>query len=173
MNEKLIQELSASIHRMAATDPASDLVEARVKDVFQKVANVKASIAAGEREIAPARSETIVENPSVIEHIDQMRAAAAVPAANYGRIVSLLDGLRHAALLASRPQHAAVRPRISSIVQKVAGIFAEIDTVEDLNKPLEQIEKAVHALYGDQGKNGCFYFERRGKGHHKSDSTEE
>jgi hypothetical protein len=164
MSEKLVQELVESINRLAATDPQGPAVGERVNAVFTKVGQVKSATA--EREVAPAKSETVVDNPTVVEQIDKMRSAAAVPAANYGRVVSILDGLRHAALLASRPQNAAVRPQIVSIVKKMAGVFKEIDTVQDLDKPLEQIESAVHGLYGNQSDNSCYYFDRRGKGHH-------
>lgn len=164
MSEKLVQELAESINRLAATDPAGSKVGERVNEVFVKVGQIKTATA--EREVAPAKREMVVDNPTVVEQIDRMRSAAAVPAANYGRVVSILDGLRHAALLAARPQNAAVRPRIAEIVRKMAGVFKDIDTVQDLNKPLEQIEKAVHGLYGDQSKNATFYFERRGKGNH-------
>ena len=164
MSDKLIQELAESVNRLAATDPTGPTVGDRVGEVFTKIGQIKTATA--QREVAPAKSETVVDNLTVVDQIDKMRAAAVVPASNYGRVVSILDGLRHAALLASRPQNAAVRPQIASIVKKMAGVFKDIDTVQDLDKPLEQIEKAVHGLYGDQGKNATFYFERRGKGHH-------
>jgi len=164
MSGKLVQELVESINRLAATDPAGPKVGERVNEVFAMVGQIKSATA--QRVVAPARSETVVDNPSVIEQIDRMRSAAVVPASRYGRVVSILDGLRHAALLASRPQNAVVRPRIAEIVKKMAGVFKDIDTVQDLDKPLEQIEKAVHGLYGDQAKNSTYYFERRGKGHH-------
>jgi hypothetical protein len=110
-------------------------------------------------------TENLLGNSEIVNQIDAMRSMAATPASNYGRILSILDGLRHASVLASRPQNASIRPRLAQIVNKVAGIFKEIDTVEDLNQPLEQIERAVHSLYGNQSANSTFYFDRRGKGH--------
>lgn len=154
-----IDELVESVNRLAATDPTGPKVSDRVKDVFTKVgcfcetplveAPVEPSTVQPERPMAPLKSEFVVDNPTMVESIDQMRSAAAVPMANYNRIVSILDGLRHAAILAGRPQNAAVRPRIAEIVKKVAGIFKEVDTVQDLNKPLEAIEAAVHRLYNN------------------------
>ena len=164
MNEKLVRELVESINRLAATNPTGPAVGARANEIFAKVNAVKT--ASVRREVAPARREIAVDNPSIVDQIDKMRSAAVVPASNYGRVVSILDGLRHAALLAGRPQNAAMRPQIASIVRKMAGVFKDIDTVQDLDKPLETIEKAVHGLYGDQSKNSCYYFDRRGKGHH-------
>lgn len=168
MSDKFVQEVVESVHRLAATDPSSSSVEARAREVFAKVAQLKTP----ERKVAPARSETQVDNPSIVQQIDKMRSAAAMPAENYSRVVSILDGLRHAAVLAERPQNATVRPRIAEIVKKVAGLFAEVDTVKDMDKPLQQIEKAVHGLYGNQSSNSTYYFERRGKGGHSSGEGE-
>ena len=76
------------------------------------------------------------------KQVQRLKAAAAVPARNYSRIVSICDGLREVAVAARRPENAAVRPKLAGIVKRVAGIFSEVDTVDDLD------------------------FERRGKGHH-------
>jgi polyhydroxyalkanoate synthesis regulator phasin len=99
------------------------------------------------------------------DQISKLQQAAELPAKNYIRISEILKGLYRAAQAAERPQYAALRPRISTIVEKLAGVFAQVDTVQDLDKPLEAIEKAVHGLDGDQSKNSTYYFDRRGKGH--------
>jgi hypothetical protein len=170
MNENLVRELVESVNRLAATNPVNHVVSKRVQEVFALTKQIRTALEpVSERQVAPAHSEFVVDNPpvdAVVEQIDQMRASAVRPATNYGRMVAVLDGLRHAALLAQRPQNAAVRPRISAIVSKVAGVFKDIDTVQDLDKPLEQIEKAVHSLYGNQSSNSSYYFGRRGKGGH-------
>ncbi|KKL50105.1 hypothetical protein LCGC14_2308870, partial [marine sediment metagenome] len=89
------------------------------------------------------------------------------------RILAITDRLRDVWTTASKPHNAAVRPRVARLVQQVAGVFAEVDTVKDLDKPLEQIEKAIHGLYGpDQSANSAFYFGRRGKGHHDKPDTD-
>ena len=98
--------------------------------------------------------------------IQKLKSAASTPARNYARIVRICDGLTAIASSARKPENYGVRPKIANIVKKVAGVFSEVDTVEDLEKPLDQIEKAVHSLYGDQSKNDTYYFDRRGKGHH-------
>lgn len=172
MSDKLNQVIK-SVNRLAATDPSSPSVEERARELLASVGQFKTALEptpapAPEREVAPARSEFVVDNPSILDEIDQMRSAAAKPAERYGRVIAILDGLRHAAVLAGRPQNAAVRPQIAVIVKKVAGVFAEVDTVQDLDKPLEQIERAVHGLYGNQSSNSCYYFDRRGKGGHGS-----
>lgn len=155
-----IKNLVESVNRLAATDPNSDHVQSRVDEIMKTASAVKTA--------ATATKET-----AVIGQIDKMRSAAVVPASNYGRVVRILDGLRHAAVLAQEPQNEPVREQIASIVNKVAGVFAEIDTVQDLDKPLAEVESAVHALYGKQfgeqgqSSNKMSYFERRGKGFHK------
>jgi hypothetical protein len=105
----------------------------------------------------------------VCAKVEQLHAAALIPAKNYRRIATITSKLQGLAKLASLPQNAALRGQIKDIVQKTAGIFAEVDTVEDLNKPLEQIESTVHKLYGDQSKNSTYNFEARGKGFHGKD----
>ena len=170
MSDKL-NAVIKSVNRLAATDPSGPGVEERARELVASVGKLKSAVDADpapERKVAPAKSEFVVENPSVLEEIDLMRSAAAKPAERYGRVIAILDGLRHAAVLAGRPQNAAVRPQIAAIVKKVAGVFAEVDTVQDLDKPLEQIERAVHGLYGNQSSNSCYYFDRRGKGGHGS-----
>lgn len=153
-----LDEVVKAVHRLAATDENGPGVEQSVLGLRSAVAAISGTVPA-----VPARK---ADMDSVQQQIEAMRSAAATPAVNYKRIVDILDGLRHAAILAKRPQNAAVRPKIAAITEKLAGVFAEVDTVQDLNKPLEAIEKAVHGLYGDQSKNATFYFERRGKGHH-------
>jgi hypothetical protein len=176
MNENLIQKLAESVNRLAATNPTNPVVGNRVNEVFALAKQMRTALEpVDDRSVAPAQSEFVVDNPpvdAVVEQIDQMRASAVRPATNYGRMVAILDGLRHAALLAQRPQNAAMRPHISAIVNKVAGVFKDVDTVQDLDKPLEQIEKAVHSLYGDQSKNSTYYFGRRGKGGHSVGESE-
>lgn len=113
-----------------------------------------------------------VSNFSVVaEQVEKLHAAALVPERNYRRIAAITNQLRGLAKVASLPQNAAIRPRIQEIVRKTAGIFSQIDTVEDLDKPLEQIEKAVHKLYGDQSSNSTYNFEARGKGNHGKDKS--
>lgn len=182
MSKELLQELVNSVNRLAASTPGSPEIEKRVHDVYSQAKQIRSAlgpeIQIPERPMAPTQSETQIcdhvcdqnEGASVVDAIDQMRSMAAGPAAKYGRMISILDGIRHAAVLAERPQNAAVRPRIALIVKKLAGVFKDIDTVQDLDKPLEQIEKAVHSLYGNQSKNDTYMFERRGKGHHKTNN---
>lgn len=174
-------ELVESINRLAATDPNGSMVDERVMEVLSKIAQVRTALdpapsapsAPPTSQPEPAPTVTIEEPASVIDQIDAIRSAAAAPAERYNRVVSIMDGLRHAALLAQRPQNAAIRPRVASIVEKIAGVFAEIDTVKDLDKPLEQIESAVHSLYNGGKLNSpkTYMFEQRGVGH-RSKKTE-
>lgn len=169
-----LTKLVAATKRLAQTDPQDAAVTKTVDEM-------KAEIDCLTKEVEPPAgapgsfgAESLKDDASfVTEQISKLKAAALTPARNYARIHNILVGLHRAAEIAKRPQYAAARPRIAQITEKVAGLFAEVDTVADLDKPLDQIEKAVHGLYGDQSKNGTFYFDRRGKGHHeKSDAGE-
>lgn len=172
--ETCVRQLTATAHRLAETDPQSEAVQRSVDELkaqvkwlsqIEKPTGYKANENFGEHSLKD-------DIAFVGEQVKRMKSAALPSAKNYARIVSILSGLERASEIAKRPQYAAMRPRIALIVQKVAGVFAEVDTVQDLDKPLETIEKAVHGLYGDQSKNSTFYFDRRGKGHHSESSPE-
>lgn len=165
-NHAQVNKVIAAVKRLAETDPQCDAVKETV-DVLQ----AEAKLLGGEVE-KPAGFPGSFGEHSTQQDVDflkdQVRAlhsAALKPAARYQRILAITAGLHRALLAAEKPQYAALRPRIAKIVERTAGLFAEVDTVEDLDKPLEAIEKAVHSLYGDQSKNSTFYFESRGKGH--------
>ena len=150
---------------LAETDPQSDAVGRTVQNLQNQVGLLNEL--AREDKNSPWGADSMKDDVAFIgEQIKKLRSAAAVPASNYRRIVEITDKLREAWHVASKPQNAQVRPRVARLIQQVAGVFAEIDTVHDLDKPLEQIEKAVHGLYGDQSRNDTYYFGRRGKGHH-------
>jgi hypothetical protein len=162
--------LSAS-HVLADTDPQSEAVERVVKNLQDQVGLLNELARADKN--SPWGADSMKDDVAAIgEQIKRLRAAAAYPASNYRRILAITDQLRDVWTAASKPQNAAVRPRVARLVQQVAGVFAEVDTVKDLDKPLEQIEKAIHGLYGDQSKNDTWYFGRRGKGHHEKPDTE-
>lgn len=163
--------VSAS-RRLADTDP-EDAAISRVVNHLQEQANLLHMLMTQRPtpDTAPSNrgfgKDSMDNDIEFISHqIQKLKTAAAVPMRNYQRIVSICDGLTRAATSARRPQNAAIRPKIATVVKRIAGIFAEVDTVEDLEKPLDQIEKAVHSLYGDQSKNETYYFDRRNKGHH-------
>lgn len=103
--------------------------------------------------------------PTMKAHIEELYQAALLPMRNYQRIASILEGMKKVIALAERPQNAEIRPRISAIIPKIAGAFSAVDTIEDLDRPLSEIESAVHKLYGNQRKNSDFYPHRNGKGH--------
>ena len=156
--DQVMQAIIASSRRLSETDPRDPGCLDGIRELDRQVTMLATVV--GQPRQAP------VDPAQLGEQIEKMRAAALTPAANYRRIVSILSSLKEAHVLASRPQNRPMMPKLASIVAKVAGIFSQVDTIEDLNKPLEQIEKAVHSLYGDQSKNSTFYFDRRGKGHH-------
>jgi hypothetical protein len=162
------RKIVAAVKHLAQMDP-QDAAVARTVQVL----NDEAALLRGGEVERPdgfkgsfGESSAKADLEAIGDQIKKLHSAAAVPARNYARMASILAGLHRAHEASGRPAYAHLRPRIAGIIEKVAGVFAEIDTVQDLEKPLEAIEKAVHGLYGDQGKNATFYFERRNKGHH-------
>ena len=164
MNPKSIvtaKKIIAATRDLVKMDPQDESVQQAVASIKEQVGQLASDV---EDTSQVASSNEDVE--FMKGQISKLQQAAEIPSNNYMRIVEILKGLSVAAKACERPQYAALRPRISSIIEKVAGVFSEVDTVQDLDKPLEAIEKAVHGLYGDQSKNSTFYFDRRGKGHH-------
>ncbi len=167
--ESGLKQLVATAHRLAETDPQSEAVQ-RVVDELQAQVQWLGQIEkpTGYKANEDFGANSLKNDISFIgDQVKRLKSAAEPAARNYNRIVSILSGLQRATEVAKRPQYAALRPRIALIVEKVAGVFKDVDTVEDLDKPLESIEKAVHGLYGKQSDNATYYFDRRGKGHHK------
>lgn len=171
MNQKSIttaKKVFATTRDLLKTDPNDESVQRIVASLKEQVIQLASEVD------GPSESSQVASPDDSIEflqgQISKMQQAAEIPSKNYTRIVEIFKGLSRAAKICERPQYASLRPRIATIVEKVAGIFSEVDTVQDLDKPLEAIEKAVHSLYGDQSKNGTYMFERRGKGHHSEKS---
>ncbi len=166
--EIVVKKLISSSRRLAAMDPQDEAVSRTVAEM-QESAKLLGELARDDKS-SPWGAQSMKDDIDAIgDQIKRLKAAAAVPAANYRRMFEILASMERVWAVAARPQNAAARPKVASMVAKVAGLFAEVDTVSDLDKPLEAIEKAVHSLYGDQGKNSTFYFDRRGKGHHSKD----
>jgi len=159
----VVENLKAKVAALASTDPMK-------KSVLDRLSEVADGISAIEKvasEPKPATNDLASSDMiQAADAVGRLYKAAATTARNYERIMDILEGLHSAIKVAARPQNVAVRPKVASLVEKTAGVFALCDTVEDLDRPLEEIQKAVHSLYGDQSKNSTFYFDRRGKGHH-------
>ncbi len=167
-----LKKLVAATRRLAQMDPQDEAVKATADELKSEIDLVTKEVEKPAGAPGSFGEKSLKDDAAfVADQISQLKAAAERPARNYARIFNILKGLHQAAELAKRPQYAAVRPRIATITEKVAGLFAEVDTVADLDKPLEQIEKAVHGLYGQQDKNATFYLDRRGKGHHSKEPT--
>lgn len=167
MSHPDIKKIQAASRRLAEMDPQDEAV-GRTVDYIQKQTGLLAELANKDRGWGEKSMKDDIER--INSQLKKLKSAAIVPAQNYQRILRILDGLEKAHRLASRPQNVHVRPRIVDVIKRTAGVFAEVDTVQDLDKPLEAIEKAVHALYGDQSKNDTWYFERKNKGHHSEKS---
>jgi vacuolar-type H+-ATPase subunit I/STV1 len=170
-----IRPVIATLKKLAQMDPQDEAVEATVKELQEVSSQLGEQMR--EDKNSPAGTQSMKDDMDMIgEQIDKLHAAAIRPAANYARIVSILGGLKRAVLAAKRPQNAAVRPKVAAIVEKVAGIFSEVDTVEDLDRPLQEVERAVHSLYGQRGgelgqsanKVYCHGLAEKG---HRSEST--
>lgn len=160
-----VQNAVSASRILAETDPQSEAVQ-RVVQNLQNQVGLLNELARADKN-SPWGEDSMKDDVAAIgEQIKKLRAAASYPASNYRRILAITDQLRNVWTDASKPQNVAIRPRVARLVQQVAGVFAEVDTVKDLDKPLEQIEKAIHGLYGDQSRNDIWYFGRRGKGHH-------
>lgn len=160
-----LKNLTATIKRLAETDPHDEAVKQIVTDLQEQAGQLKEQ--ARENPNSPWGAQSMKDDIEFIgDQISQLKSAAEIPMKNYQRIVKILEGIDTIHKLAARPQNAAVRPHIATIVKKVAGVFAEVDTTADLEKPLEQIEKAVAAVYKDQSKHSTYYFERRNLKNH-------
>jgi hypothetical protein len=171
--QETVKNLLATTQRLAEMEPQNEAVDRTVKVMQEQVAQLTSEVEkpAGEGNSFGKNSRK-QDVDFLHEQIKRLKSAAIVPASNYRRIVSILGELDGAITLAARPQNAAIRPKLAAVVKQLAGIFAEVDTVQDLDKPLEAIEKAVHGLYGDQSKNSTFYFDRRNKGHRSPENKE-
>ena len=160
------RKIVATISRLAQMDPLDEAVAQTVQILTHEVnllSSEKPASRQGSFDDTSAKSDLKV----IGEQIKKLHSAAIVPARNYARMTSILVGLHRAHEASGRPAYAHLRPRIANIIEKVAGVFSEIDTVQDLEKPLEAIEKAVHGLYGpSQSNNDAYMFDRKGKGHH-------
>ncbi len=155
-----MKDLVQSIRRLASVDVNSDSqVTEAVDSVFKSVKNASA----GSSNNSPKQS--VDADNSLIAKIDRFASAIKTPADNYRRMEKIVAGVRRLAMISERSGNSDLKEKTSRILVKLAGVFKEVDTVSDLDRPLEEIEKAVHSLYGDQSKNSTYYFERRGKGH--------
>ena len=173
-----IDNLRKRVASLTALDPNEKAVLSHIAAIIDDIQAVEQKVAqttestSRNPEVANTSGPTV---PTVDGSTDMVKAADAVgrlyqaagtTMRNYEKILGILEGLHSVIKVAAKPQNVAVRPRVASLVEKTAGVFALCDTVQDLDRPLADIEKAVHALYGDQSKNSTFYFDRRGKGHH-------
>jgi hypothetical protein len=157
-----VKKIIGASRRLAEMDPHDEAV-GRVVDYLQKQTSLLSEQARADSGWGEKSMKDDIE--FINKQIQKLKSAASAPLKNYQRIVRIIDGLDKAHRLASRPQNVGVRPRVVELVRKTAGVFAEVDTVQDLDKPLEAIEKAVHGLYGDQNSPNTYNFEARGKGH--------
>lgn len=161
----VVRNLVLASRRLAQMDPQDEAVGRTVAEM-QESAKLLGELGRDDK-ASPWGAQSMKEDVDAIgDQIKRLKSAAAIPAANYRRMYDILATLERAWAVAARPQNSAARPKVASAFRKIAGIFAEVDTVQDLNKPLDAIEKAVHGLYGDQSANSTYYFDRRGKGHH-------
>lgn len=160
-----LQSVIASTKTLMSTDPTSP-------DVRQITSALLASTEELTKLATPTPPSPDAQSFSLVaSQVEKLHQAAIIPAKNYRRIAMITNQLKGVVKVASLPQNIALRPQIQEIVRKTAGIFSQIDTVEDLDVPLEQIEKAVHKLYGDQSSNSTYNFEARGKGNHGKDKA--
>lgn len=167
LNQDSIKQLVATVQKLAGMDPQDEAVARVIKNLQDQASVLSKDIEHPAGFKGSFGEQSLKDDLEFIKcQVDKLHTAALRPYNNYRRISAICAELKRVVGIAERPQYAGLKPKIAAIVEKVAGVFSEIDTVQDLDKPLEAIEKAVHGLYGDQSKNSTFYFERRGKGHH-------
>lgn len=164
--EAAIKNIAEGASRLASMDPQDEAVKRTIEGLQENAAMI-----GEEKKDKPSSSwgdHSLDQDAAFIaEQIKCLKAAALQPARNYTRIISIVEGLERAIVACQRPENAPLLPRIAAATRQVAGVFKKVDTVDDLEKPLEAIEKAVHALYGpDQSRNDAYFFDRKGKGHH-------
>lgn len=173
------RNLVASVRKIAEADPQSSGVSALVEGLEAQLDALETQVEAIS-DLAPAAEEApAAEAPeapegstetasTVFGQLALLRSAAEAPLKNYQRIIALCSSLERVANIASRPQYAAARPHVASCVQKLAGIFSKVDTVEDLDKPLAQIESAIHSLYKNPNDPSTYNFSAKNKGPYKA-----
>jgi hypothetical protein len=115
-------------------------------------------------------NEEVTTDPDfLLSSVKKLHNASTVPARNYAKVAAITADLSRVIEVSRRPQYAALRPRIATIVTKLAGIFAQVDLADDISAhTLEEIQTAVHKLYsnGQMNKPSTYNFVARGKGHH-------
>lgn len=160
-----IKNILTASEELVSMDPQDEAIHKTVEKLHEE-ANLTNELAkkAESNSFGEGSMEDDVER---LHHQTQrLKAAAATPARNYRRIYNILENIERAIVAAKKPENAQIRPTLRGVVLKVAGIFSKCDTVQDLDRPLEEIEKAIKKLYGDQSQNSTFYFDRRNVGHH-------
>lgn len=170
--KNIISSMVEASRRLANMDPQDEAVQ-RTVDGLQAQSQMIAEQARTMPKDTFGQKSMQDDVEFIGQQIKKLHQAALTPAQNYRRIANICNELGRVYESAKLPQNAEIRPRLADVVRKVAGVFSEVDTVEDLDKPLEQIEKAVHQLYGDQSQNSTFYFGRRGKGGHEKPQEKE
>jgi type I site-specific restriction endonuclease len=163
--QESVKILVASTQRLAEMDPKDDAIARSVKNLEQQVSMLREQLK-GSRSWSKNSMEHDIE--FLQEEIKRLRSAAEIPLNNWKRINTIIEGLQRVAALASRPQNSELAPKIKELTIKIAGLFQEVDTSADLDRPLEQIQDAVSKLYGpDLNDPMAYMFEKRNKGHHE------
>ncbi len=159
-----MKSLISTVRKLANMDPQSEAVTDTVQELQEEIKVISEQASEAEESFG---KESMKDDIGFIHsQIDTLHSASTHNAKIYSKISSILETLKKAVAATERRSDVKARRTLASSVHKLAGIFQQVDTVEDLDKPLEQIEKAVHSVYGDQSKNSTYYFDRRGKGHH-------
>lgn len=161
-----IESLRERVASLVALEPSDKSVVPHLAALVENIQAVEKSLTEKTASAPEVQSQASLDMVKAADAVGRLYQAAGTTKQNYERIMGILEGLHGAIKVAAKPQNVEVRPRIASLVEKTAGVFALCDTVQDLDRPLADIEKAVHSLYGDQSKNSTYYFDRRGKGHH-------
>jgi hypothetical protein len=168
-----IKQILASSVKLAESDPQDEAVARAVKGLESQVSILRDQMK-GSRSWSKDSMQSDID--SLGNQISRLKKAAEIPAKNWKQIVNITEGLHRAAIIASQPQNhnPETISKLKEITAKVAGLFQEIDTTDDMaGKSLSEIEAAVAKLYGDQSNNKSFYG-LSNRGHHtKKDLSKE
>lgn len=159
-----VKQILASTVKLAESDPQDDAIAKTVKGLQDQV-----SILRDQMKGSRSWSKDSMQNDMDFlgNQISRLKKAAEIPANNWKKILNITEGLHRAVVIASKPQNHSPETvsKLKSAIAKVAGLFQEIDTTEDLNRPLAEIEAAVAKLYGNLSDNSSFY-KLSDRGHH-------
>jgi hypothetical protein len=103
-----VKSIIAAVYELKNTDPTNPATVGAVDNLLERVAHEEL------RDVSVGFLK---------DQVQRLQVAAATPARNYTRILSIASALDRAVQVASKSEDQAMKAKIASIIQKVAGIF--------------------------------------------------